>query len=606
MTEEKKTECMASDDTATVMVHLLTEHDTSTVGVSSVGFVLQQMDLCACAAAQKLACRPSVTLSMDDLIFYFSISELKAGNVALIKAQVNRAFNTSMEVGVVIEIEDLQKGGPPRKLCRAFLTFVALGDDQKKTKIPPLEPNNEQDKLRWVLAGERRKLRFRRKEIISEYSKLAEERSKSKSRPRSSAHWEGLRRKSLIGARNSQSNWSVGKPSSASVLLLSQVVLPPHANHYGNTFGGEIMTWMDQAAVIVANRHIRDEKNPERVNLEVISVDDVFFVGPSTVGDLIEITAMATRSFGDELEVELNVVAIKLDGTRTMINHAFWVVHAPGLTIPQVLCETAEEQVASDAAFGRRALRLHRKEITVSVSKELTMSLKWDDSLAEEVCQENIRGLLSVLWGRAPWNKAPLQSEHIRLSSKPSLVNPDVVCLKIEQIIQVPSSLVFEHIVNIDKRKKWDAVMVDADITTKVSEHSDIGRYEFAELEGGTKRDFALLRSWREMADGYAIASCSVVHDSVPQVDGVVRGEVLSSGWHLLSVEPGTTWHNDVPNQKKLDRETGWTRASYVLQLGKTAMVLVTKMLAAGGSGSHPMLKAIANLKKECLQHSKP
>lgn len=31
-----------------------------------------------------------------------------------------------------------------------------------------------------------------------------------------------------------------------------ELVLPPHANHHGNTFGGQIMAWMENAAAVAA------------------------------------------------------------------------------------------------------------------------------------------------------------------------------------------------------------------------------------------------------------------------------------------------------------------------------------------------------------------
>lgn len=31
-----------------------------------------------------------------------------------------------------------------------------------------------------------------------------------------------------------------------------ELVLPPHANHHGNTFGGQIMAWMETVATISA------------------------------------------------------------------------------------------------------------------------------------------------------------------------------------------------------------------------------------------------------------------------------------------------------------------------------------------------------------------
>lgn len=31
-----------------------------------------------------------------------------------------------------------------------------------------------------------------------------------------------------------------------------ELVLPPHANHHGNTFGGQIMAWMENVATVAA------------------------------------------------------------------------------------------------------------------------------------------------------------------------------------------------------------------------------------------------------------------------------------------------------------------------------------------------------------------
>lgn len=31
-----------------------------------------------------------------------------------------------------------------------------------------------------------------------------------------------------------------------------ELILPPHANHQGNTFGGQIMAWMENVATIAA------------------------------------------------------------------------------------------------------------------------------------------------------------------------------------------------------------------------------------------------------------------------------------------------------------------------------------------------------------------
>ena len=39
-------------------------------------------------------------------------------------------------------------------------------------------------------------------------------------------------------------------------------MLPPHANHMGNTFGGCVMEWAEEAALLAARRHVRAAPAP--------------------------------------------------------------------------------------------------------------------------------------------------------------------------------------------------------------------------------------------------------------------------------------------------------------------------------------------------------
>lgn len=63
-----------------------------------------------------------------------------------------------------------------------------------------------------------------------------------------------------------------------------ELVLPPHTNHHGTTFGGQIMAWLSTVSLVCATRFAR-------ALVDVLSVDDVHFVGPSHVGDRVRITA---------------------------------------------------------------------------------------------------------------------------------------------------------------------------------------------------------------------------------------------------------------------------------------------------------------------------
>jgi hypothetical protein len=93
---------------------------------------------------------------------------LLVGEMVLVTGRVNAAWHTSLEAGVVVQAEDLLTG-TKRAICRAYFTFVALGPDAKKVRIPPLfTEGHEVDERRVMAANERRKLRFRRQKIVDE------------------------------------------------------------------------------------------------------------------------------------------------------------------------------------------------------------------------------------------------------------------------------------------------------------------------------------------------------------------------------------------------------------------------------------------------------
>ncbi|PWA30818.1 hypothetical protein CCH79_00017360, partial [Gambusia affinis] len=86
----------------------------------SVGQLLKWMDSTACLSAERHAGSLCVTASMDDIHFEHTIS---MGQVVNIRAKVNRAFNTSMEVGIHVSCEDLFSDRHWR-VCHSYATFV--------------------------------------------------------------------------------------------------------------------------------------------------------------------------------------------------------------------------------------------------------------------------------------------------------------------------------------------------------------------------------------------------------------------------------------------------------------------------------------------------
>ena len=141
----------------TQTVELVLPNDTNTLGNLMGGRLLHLMDVCAAIAAQRHATRTVVTASVDSVDFRAAI---RLGEVVVIEAVVNRAFTSSMEVGLSVWAESPATGGD-RRLCNtAFYTFVAVDRDVRPVPVPPVAPETDAERARYDAAARRRELRL--------------------------------------------------------------------------------------------------------------------------------------------------------------------------------------------------------------------------------------------------------------------------------------------------------------------------------------------------------------------------------------------------------------------------------------------------------------
>jgi acyl-CoA hydrolase len=108
---------------------------------------------------------------MDHLDF---VGPVRVGELLILKASVNRAFKTSMEVGVKVMVEDFRNSGRMRHVASAYLTFVAMDMAGHKVEVPPVIATTEHQKRRYDDAAARREMRAgemaRRKELRAKLS----------------------------------------------------------------------------------------------------------------------------------------------------------------------------------------------------------------------------------------------------------------------------------------------------------------------------------------------------------------------------------------------------------------------------------------------------
>src|ERR1700678_1219953 len=139
--------------------------DAKALGNLFGGRLMTFIGLVGAMAASRHARAITVTASMDHLEF---VAPVQVGDLLILKASVNRAFRTSMEVGVKAMVEDVREQ-KLRHVSSAYLTYVAVGRDGRSVPVPCVVPETEHQKRRYEDAGRRREMRagetLRRKEL---------------------------------------------------------------------------------------------------------------------------------------------------------------------------------------------------------------------------------------------------------------------------------------------------------------------------------------------------------------------------------------------------------------------------------------------------------
>src|SRR5579859_6218263 len=108
--------------------------DSNALGNLFGGRLMQYIDLVGAMAASRHARAIVVTASMDHLDF---VAPVRVGELLILKASVNRAYRTSMEVGVRAMVEDVSEQ-KLRHVSSAYLTFVAVDKYGQRLVVPPL------------------------------------------------------------------------------------------------------------------------------------------------------------------------------------------------------------------------------------------------------------------------------------------------------------------------------------------------------------------------------------------------------------------------------------------------------------------------------------
>uniref|UniRef100_A0A8C0HF28 Acyl-CoA thioesterase 11 n=1 Tax=Chelonoidis abingdonii TaxID=106734 RepID=A0A8C0HF28_CHEAB len=452
------------------MSQLVLPCHTNHCGELSIGQLLKWIDTTACLSAERHAGCPCVTASVDDIYFEHTIS---VGQVVNIKAKVNRAFNSSMEVGIQVSYEDLCSG-KQWIVCKAYATFVAQG----KMKLKPLAPQTEEEKMEYSIAAERRRMRL--------------------------AHTDTLKDLLTHSTIRSCLYCNTVVPAEKTRVESVELVLPPHANHQGNTFGGQIMAWMENVATIAASRLCH--AHPSLKTIEMFH-----FRGPSQVGDRLLLKAIVNNSFKNSMEVGVCVEAYRqeMEVSRRHINSAFMtfvVLDQEGQpsAIPMVKPEAGDGERRYREASARKKIRLDSYN-NVSALKTLVAKTSW--VLATEI-------------------------DKVRMYT---LEEDKYLSFRIEMTLCIDATQAFFLLSDLRQRHEWDRHYASAELVQQVDEDDMIYHVLSQTVSQENKpQDFVILASRRkpcDEGDPYVVAFRSVTLPSRPPNPEYSRRETMCSGF---------------------------------------------------------------------------
>lgn len=138
------------------------------------------------------------------------------------------------------------------------------------------------------------------------------------------------------------------------------MVRPNHLNGVGRLFGGILMQWIDEVAMLVAKRHTH-------MNVTTASVDNLQFLKGAHQKDVVVLVGRVTYVGRTSMEVEVDSYVEEMDGERTLINHAYVTMIALGENdrpspAPGLILTTEEEKAKWERAKKRRENRIRHRE----------------------------------------------------------------------------------------------------------------------------------------------------------------------------------------------------------------------------------------------------
>jgi acyl-CoA hydrolase len=137
------------------MAEIVLPNDANPLGALLGGRLMHWIDLAGAMAAHRHSRNYVVTASVDHIDFLIPV---RVGDLVILRSSVNRAFHSSMEVGVKVYVENYIADSV-RHVASAYLTFVAVDGAGKHLRVPAIIAESDEQRRRYEDAGRRREIR---------------------------------------------------------------------------------------------------------------------------------------------------------------------------------------------------------------------------------------------------------------------------------------------------------------------------------------------------------------------------------------------------------------------------------------------------------------
>jgi acyl-CoA hydrolase len=137
-------------------------NDLNAHGTAFGGVIMAECDRLALVLAERHSGKVCVTASVDSMHF---LAPAKENDTLVFYAAINRAWQSSMEIGVKVEAENSYTG-EKRHVVSAYFTFVALDENNEVSSVPEFVPETEMEQQRHKEAGIRREQRLQTRDLL--------------------------------------------------------------------------------------------------------------------------------------------------------------------------------------------------------------------------------------------------------------------------------------------------------------------------------------------------------------------------------------------------------------------------------------------------------